>query len=475
MSKTLHFLLIILHLPFWLLAPFLILAFIPIYLARNGVKLLAFVFRHDLISMLAPVDGMFAADQIYTGPKNTVVGCLHLEGIADSAHIRDMLDRNILEARCERDPGKLMYPELRRSITHWLGYPFWTETELPHGGIRTHEDALSLEELHKFQTQLTFQPFRKNAPLWELVLIKRITDTPNTSAVLFRFHHALADGLAIFSLLRKMTSPQNPKIRKQVVPARGRCKGFKALRILSAPYDIAKLEKELGQGGWLIKDKEGWTQLDGNSHYSTVAARLRFHSSESIPFSVGGAHGVSVTAVLHSAMLGAVRKSYFPSEAESISRVRVQTQLLPMWGRGGRLLGNNITCGSYSAHMGELDVVKRLIETHESLVAMKRSACPVGLAVFILALGCLSRPGIRNYFQGRDQEDKIFVFNIPGPEEVDNFCGYNIKHIDMTVGSYAANAGTLTTCRLSPEYPLCFLESTRTPDEGSIHISVGSD
>lgn len=53
-----------------------------------------------------------------------------------------------------------------------------------------------------------------------------------------------------------MTSPQNPKIRKQVVPARGRCKGFKALRILSAPYDIAKLEKELGQGGWLIKDKE---------------------------------------------------------------------------------------------------------------------------------------------------------------------------------------------------------------------------
>lgn len=45
MSKTLHFLLIILHLPFWLLAPFLILAFIPIYLARNGVKLLAFVVR----------------------------------------------------------------------------------------------------------------------------------------------------------------------------------------------------------------------------------------------------------------------------------------------------------------------------------------------------------------------------------------------------------------------------------------------
>lgn len=91
--------------------------------------------------------------------------------------------------------------------------------------------------------------------------------------------------------------------------------------------------------------------------------------------------------------------------------------------------------------MGELDVVKRLIETHEGLVAMKRSACPVGLEVFILALGCLPRPGIRSHFKGRDQQDKIFVFNIPGPEEVDNFCGYNIKHIGMTVGSYAGNAG----------------------------------
>lgn len=92
--------------------------------------------------MLAPLDSMFAADGMYICPKNTVVGCVVLDGIADSDKIRDMLRTNILEARCEKDPGKLMYPELRRNITHWLGYPFWTECELPRGGISTHEEGM---------------------------------------------------------------------------------------------------------------------------------------------------------------------------------------------------------------------------------------------------------------------------------------------------------------------------------------------
>ncbi|XP_035711158.1 uncharacterized protein LOC110854517 isoform X2 [Folsomia candida] len=399
--------------------------------------------------MLAPLDGMFAADEMYICPRNTVVGCMVLEGITNSDLIWEMLRKNILEARCEKDPGQLMYPELRRTITHWLGYPFWTESELPYGGIRTHEKELSLEELHKFQAQLTFLPYRKNAPLWELVVIKRIMDGPNTSAVLFRFHHALADGPAMLSLLRKMTSLQTPKICKQVVPAPTKGTGYEALRILGAPYDIINQEKVLGKNDWLIKDKQGWTQCDFNAHYSTVAARLRFHSSESIPFSiirqVGGAHGMSGTAVLHSAMLGAVRKSYFPNEAKSISRVTVQTPQLSVLGKGRRLLGNNVTFGWYSAHMGELNVVKRLLETHEGLLAMKRSACPVALAVFVRALGSLPRPGIRKFFQGRHQDEKIFVYNIPAPGEVDNFCGYNIKHIEMTVGSYAGNAGLAIT------------------------------
>ncbi|XP_035700822.1 uncharacterized protein LOC118433228 [Folsomia candida] len=242
-----------------------------------------------------------------------------------------------------------------------------------------------------------------------------------------------------------MMSLPNPKISKQLVPAQGTRKGFEALRILGAPYDIIQHGKKFVNDAWFIKDKEGWTQVDYNAHYSTIAARVRFHSSESIPFSVirqvGGAHGVSGTAVLHSAMLGAVRRSYFPNGEESISRVTVQTPLLPLWGRGRRLLGNNITFGTYSAHVGERDVVKRLIETHEGLVAMKRSACPVAVSVHACSLGCLPRPGLRRFFRGRDQEEEIFVYNIPTPEEVDNFCGYKMKEVDMTVGSYAGNAG----------------------------------
>lgn len=88
-------------------------------------------------------------------------------------------------------------------------------------------------------------------------MIKRIKDGPlPTSAVLFRFHHALADGHAVLSLLRKMMSLPNPKISKQLVPAQGTRKGFEALRILGAPYDIIQHGKKFVNDAWFIKDKE---------------------------------------------------------------------------------------------------------------------------------------------------------------------------------------------------------------------------
>ncbi|OXA39993.1 hypothetical protein Fcan01_25356 [Folsomia candida] len=48
----------------------------------------------------------------------------------------------------------------------------------------------------------------------------------------------------------------------------------------------------------------------------------------------------------------------------------------------------------------------------------------------------------------------------------------SFRHMDFEQRNDLDLQGTLTTSRLSPGYPLCFLESTGTQDEGFIHISV---
>lgn len=84
--------------------------------------------RRDLISMLAPIDGIFSHDEIHTCPLNAIIGSVELEGDVDLDLIRETMRTNVLEARTESN--KLLYPELGWTIEHWLGFPFWKEASL---------------------------------------------------------------------------------------------------------------------------------------------------------------------------------------------------------------------------------------------------------------------------------------------------------------------------------------------------------
>ncbi|OXA63309.1 hypothetical protein Fcan01_00077 [Folsomia candida] len=365
--------------------------------------------------MLTPGDTRFSCDTIHTSPVCTIVTTLGLEGEVDPDHIRETLRTQILEATHENDDGRLLYPELGWTIKNYLEFPFWTKATLLEDPVRLIPEDITHDQLIDLQAQLTFQPYKLNAPLWELVIGRRQnTSGVPTSVVLFRFHHTISDGTGIFHLLSKMILPQTAELTKQVSRKAG---SLTPIRYLGMPYDFVQTCREGYKSGSLAPDKKGplgdprarqisgenlqiseyisisgpksgpppsnihekfspsnlqtsniddirramgdpdmprasrskedsWTHLSDTFSTCEAISHMRFHMSEPIPLQVirklGVRHGVSGTAVMHSAVLGALRSSFFPNNEELIpSTITVETTVNPPTERG-RFLGNNV-------------------------------------------------------------------------------------------------------------------------------------
>ncbi|XP_021953623.2 putative diacyglycerol O-acyltransferase MT3172 isoform X1 [Folsomia candida] len=419
----------------WLFLPLIILAWLPFYLARCGVKILAMLLRRDLISMLAPIDGIFSHDEIHTCPLNAIIGSVELEGDVDLDLIRETMRTNVLEARTESN--KLLYPELGWTIEHWLGFPFWKEASLfLHDRIWLHPSNMRDHEVANFQTQLTFKPFKINQPLWEVVIVRKASSS--IFELMFRFHHSVSDGAGILHMLGKMRIPQGPDA---VWEKPRKSEHLSLLRYLSMPYDYVKTRREVSRTVGLVRNE---MRFDDELSCSEAAARLRFHSSGSIPFSVirkiGEKYNVGGVAVMHSAMLGAVRMSCFAKGGPIPATVAVETAILPPWERE-RPLGNHVTHGMYAAPLGELDSRKRILRTQQALTEMKRSTYSVTVALIVQALASLPRPIVAQIYRNDSKEQKIFVGNLPGPEYLSNFCGYVAKNVTVRAGFYARYSG----------------------------------
>ncbi|XP_035702372.1 uncharacterized protein LOC118433949 [Folsomia candida] len=268
-----------------------------------------------------------------------------------------------------------------------------------------------------------------------------VPDNTPTSVLLFRFHHALFDGVGMFHLLTKMITPKSKKLTKEMCT-----KLVSPIRYLRMPYDFLHTCHEESRAGSFIQDKKIQTTLGDTFSPSEAASHVRFHISDPIPFSVirqlGVRHGVSGTAVMHSAILGAVRSSFFAHVASSSTTVRVETTLLPPWKRD-RLLGNNVTHGRYTAAIGEVDARKRLIRTHEALRGMKESTFPVTSALISNALSSLPRPILKQINKLHEGHERIFIGNMIGPEEKPKFCGYQSKDVSLMSGFCATYSGII--------------------------------
>ncbi|RME06582.1 MAG: wax ester/triacylglycerol synthase family O-acyltransferase, partial [Deltaproteobacteria bacterium] len=103
----------------------------------------------------------------------------------------------------------LSIPRMRqRVVSSWipiLGKPKWSED--PSFDLHNHLERVSLpgpgdrRALERFVGERMSRPLDRSRPLWKIHLIENVE---GGSAILFRIHHAIADGIALMFLLLAM-------------------------------------------------------------------------------------------------------------------------------------------------------------------------------------------------------------------------------------------------------------------------------
>jgi hypothetical protein len=164
---------------------------------------------------------IFAVDEFYDNPKLNIVALVTVEGNFDKIRFREIFMENVILAKGSRVKEQLEYPELTQSIVNWGGYFFWKDCPnfdynkqvRVYNNGRSQTSSYTDIDLHSIRQTLLNQPWEKNMPLWEVILIQncypsnRADSGPHTTIV-FRFHHVLADGYAPGAGSRVQSAPK---------------------------------------------------------------------------------------------------------------------------------------------------------------------------------------------------------------------------------------------------------------------------
>lgn len=166
-------------------------------------------------------------------PNNLMVvdGSLVLRSTPDIDDIRE-----IFAGAVER------FPVLgRKAVKSGLG---WAWQDDPDFNLDRHVHVVELDEgmgvadLQRFMAEQRSQPLPKDRPLWTGFLVTPLTlaDGTQGSAVMTRFHHAIADGVRLTQLLLGMCESE-----KAEVGARVARKGVEATEAASPPEEMGRV------------------------------------------------------------------------------------------------------------------------------------------------------------------------------------------------------------------------------------------
>lgn len=237
-------------------------------------------------------------------------------GVPDLTKIKEDFTLKILN--CRDSHNKLRYPELRQSIISWCGFLFWKNVPNFELSIRLilplsfdlystqgRSLLINMSELGwKFGRQV----------LWEIVLIP--VQSGEYFDIIFRYHHALGDGVSILNLFSNVT---HPDLVGQVVPPKMMGRGLACTKscqnwafistLVMIPYDLAAyVEAQLIS----LFSTDVFSAIDRNT--SGFSGRISYAPSlPPISFStmkkLANENNISLTTFMYHCLTNSVRKA----------------------------------------------------------------------------------------------------------------------------------------------------------------------
>ncbi len=360
--------------------------------------------------------------------------------------------RRRLEARLVR------VPELRRTMRRvppLCGPPLWIDDpsfSLEHH-VRTAPVAAPGDEAGLLGTteRLVAAPLDRSRPLWELWFLTGLEG--GRLGILFKLHHAVADGLGAIALMTSLfdldpdaPDPPSTEWRPAPAPAVLALFGDNVRRLagsvtstLGHPLRLARgLARTLRDFAAMLRDRSGAPRTSLNA-LPGPARRVRVvHLDLDTARAVGHAHGTRVNDVVLCVVAGGVR-DLLASRGERVTGLELKV-MVPVAMRGAdraRDLGNASGVIRVSLPLDEPDPGRHL----ERIAASSRSARAgqhpaSGQALF----GWLAAAGLVRRLTERQRMANFFVTNVPGPSVTLYVLGARVEDLMPIIGL----AGNLT-------------------------------
>lgn len=382
---------------------------------------------------LSPVDAAWLRME---DPANLmmVTGVLLFDGRLDAGALRAVVEERLLA-----------FPRFRQRIQEPLfgiGVPTWVTDDRFDVDAHVHHVALPAPagkvELERFVSDLLSTPLDFTKPLWQMHLV----EYAGGSALVSRIHHAIADGIALVSVLLSLTDTAAKPARRR----RRRVAGLEAGDLGAdggGPASLLRAGRWLaGAGFGLVRDPARAARAAGlgvgaattlagiallpPDPSTSLKGRLgvvkRAAWSEPIPLHdirAAGAHaGGTINDVLVASVAGALRR-YLAGRGDDVAglevRAAVPVNLRPLE-EAGRL-GNHFGLVFVGLPLGVDDPVERLREVKRRMDEVKSSLQPAVAFGVLHTIGYLPaalQPVPVGFFGSKTS---LVLTNVPGPRE----------------------------------------------------------
>lgn len=376
----------------------------------------------------------------------TIVAVLILDGRVTRARMRALLADRLL--RFER------FREL--PVSDALGTR-WTQD--PHFDLETHLRSLRLppragqRQLEQAASKLASTQLNPRRPLWQIHLVERYG---KGSAVIARFHHCYADGIALMRVLLSLTdaTPTPVAARAPTVPAtRGNSQGgllslvspltdlvgsamsavqrtgqgaadlvSASLHTLAHPEQAAALAR---QGASALRELADITLLPEDPP-TPLKGKLGSHKQVAWAHSLSFTEVKTVAAALDCTINDVLLAGVAGALGSHLAKRGVRTEglsiraLVPVNLRSAEeqpQLGNQFGLVFANLPIGERNPLARVYAVHQDMLRLKRSSQALVALWLLTAMGLL--PGVieERAIELFTAKGSVVVSNVPGPRE----------------------------------------------------------
>ncbi|MFM7599088.1 MAG: WS/DGAT domain-containing protein [Actinomycetota bacterium] len=366
----------------------------------------------------------------------------------------------------------------------------WVWQPDPHFDISRHLRSVELaapagvDELEAYVAEQRSRPIDRDRPLWEVTLVESVTleDGSAGSAIVARFHHAIADGVRMTQVMLSLCDTDDPSVSAMVGRSRGDhgvwsvatgIAGAAAEAVIDGARAFAQatssvlregtaaVEAGLEVGLQLVRnpgrlidafDSMGIDNRLANTTGSVAKLALRGTSVRTVwsgkpgmrkgvawspPLSlpdvkrIGREHGASVNDVLLTAVAGGLRRYLHAHGDDSVPEVEwmVPVNLVPIADNLPEDLGNYFALVMAVLPLEPADPVERLAATRSRMDRIKNSDEPV--LTFGIQRGISAAPravsvALTDFFANKAVG---VLTNVPGPRSTMTFAGAEVSQV----------------------------------------------